>query len=182
MSLKTSELIARSLPVALGYLALGFTFGVLFSSKGGSPFEAFIISLLCFAGAAQFVALEFYKSDSSFIFMIITIFLLNLRHVFYGLRHLSLWRRGVSQWYLFLALTDENYGMTNVYSKSQLTQSEWVKVFGLNHFYWVLACTMGALVPVSVMDYIKGADFSLVALFIVIFASAIKSKRISGGV
>lgn len=177
MPLKTKDLIFKSLPVALGYLGLGFTFGVLFSSKGGGPLEAFLISLLCFAGAAQFVALEFYNSESSFFFMFFTIFLLNIRHIFYGLKHLSLWRTGIHRAYLFSALTDENYGMTSVYSHYKLTEKEWVQIFGLNHLYWVFACTLGALVPGGLMEYVKGADFSLVALFIVIFASALKSKK-----
>ena len=96
--------------------------------------------------------------------------------VFYGLKHLNLWESGIERLYLFSALTDENYGMTNVYSASKLTQRDWLKVFGLNHSYWVFGCTLGALVPGQVIDYIKGADFSLVALFIVIFASSLKSK------
>ncbi len=176
MSLKTQELLKNSLPVALGYLTLGFTFGVLFSGKGGSAIEAFLISLFCFAGAAQFIALQFYKPDFSILFMFSTIFLLNIRHVFYGLKYLNLWDKGLGRIYLFSALTDENYGMTNLYSSSKLTQKDWLKVFGLNHSYWVFGCTLGALVPGQVIQYIQGADFSQVALFIVIFASSLKSK------
>jgi predicted branched-subunit amino acid permease len=66
--------------------------------------------------------------------------------------------------------------MTSVYPLARLTQKDWLKVFGLNHSYWVLGCTFGALVPGHIIEYIKGADFSLVALFIVIFASALKTK------
>jgi 4-azaleucine resistance transporter AzlC len=176
MSLKPKELFKNSLPVALGYLTLGFTFGVLFSGKGGSAIEAFLISLFCFAGAAQFISLQFYKPDFSILFLFSTVFLLNIRHIFYGLKHLNLWGKGLERLYLFSALTDENYGMTSVYSASKLTQRDWLKVFGLNHSYWVFGCTLGALVPGELIDYIKGADFSLVALFIVIFASSLKAK------
>lgn len=176
MSLSRREIIKNSLPVALGYLSLGFTFGVLFTGKGGSAIEAFMIALFCFAGAAQFISLQFYRPESSFTFMFLTIFLLNIRHVFYGLKHLNLWPRGFSRFYLFCALTDENYGMTSLYSSKDLNWKDWVKVFGLNHSYWIIGCTLGALVPSTMIDLIQGADFSLIALFIVIFAGALKSK------
>lgn len=180
MPLKWKEIFSNSLPVALGYLSLGFTFGVLFSAKGGSTLEALIISVLCFAGAAQFIALQFYQKEFSVLFMFSTIFLLNIRHIFYGLKYLNLWEKGWSRFYLFSALTDENYGMTALYANKGLSVDEWMKVFGLNHFYWVFGCTIGASVPSDALKYLKGADFSLVSLFIVIFASTLKTKVKSG--
>ncbi len=181
MPIRWKEIFTNSLPVAFGYLSLGFTFGVLFAGKGGSALEAFLIALFCFAGAAQFIALQFYQPAFSWVFLSTTIFLLNIRHIFYGLKHLNSWKKSVGRVYLFSALTDENYGMTNVYSSRNLSTSDWIKVFGLNHFYWVLGCTLGALVPAQALGYIKGADFSLVALFIVIFSSALKSKLANRG-
>ena len=176
MSLNVSEILKNSLPVAFGYLTLGFTFGALFVGKGGSVLESFLIAFFCFAGAAQFIALQFYHPGFSYSFMFLTIFLLNVRHIFYGLKHLNLWPQGVRRFYLFCALTDENYGMTTVYASEKLSTGEWTKVFGLNHLYWVTGCTLGAFVTPGMMTLIQGADFSLIALFIVIFSGALKSK------
>lgn len=168
----------NSLPIAFAYLILGFTFGALFSSKGGSPFEALFISIFCFAGAAQFVAIEFYRSDFSAFFMFAMIFTLNIRHIFYGISFLNTWS-GFRKIYLFLALTDENFGISNLYREHKPTDKEWVKIYALNHSYWVLGCFSGSLVPSSLIHKILGADFSLIALFVAIFASAMRKRRMA---
>lgn len=168
----------KSLPVALGYLTLGLTFGILFQAKGGSVAEAFLIATFCFAGAAQFIALEFYRPGFSASFLFITIFTLNLRHIFYVLNKIELFQKNWKRTYLLMALTDENYGMMSFYDEIKFTNNEWFKVFALNHFYWILGCVSGSLAPKIIIDMSKGAEFSLIALFIVIFASNIKRKRL----
>lgn len=172
------EYFIKSLPVATGYLTLGLTYGILFQAKGGSPFEALLIATFCFAGAAQFIALEFYKADYSWTFLFITIFTLNLRHIFYVLNKIGFFQKNWKRTYLLMALTDENYGMMSFYDEVNFTNNEWFKVFALNHFYWILGCVAGSMAPATVIEMSKGAEFSLIALFIVIFAANMKRKKI----
>lgn len=177
MPLSNKNILKNSLPIAFAYLVLGFTFGVLFSSKGGSSFEALMISIFCFAGAAQFVAIEFYRPDFSPWLMFLTIFTLNIRHIFYGISFLNTWR-GYRKIYLFLSLTDENFGISNLYREHKPNDKEWVKIYALNHAYWVVGCFSGSLVSSSLVNTIVGADFSLIALFIAIFASAMRKRKV----
>ena len=176
--LSNKNIFKNSLPIAFAYLILGFTFGALFSLKGGSSFEALIISVFCFAGAAQFVAIEFYRPDFSALFMFITIFTLNIRHIFYGISFLNTWT-GYRKIYLFLALTDENFGISNLYREHKPSDKEWVKIYALNHSYWVLGCFSGSLVPSSFIQNILGADFSLTALFVAIFAGSMRKRTVA---
>lgn len=172
------EYFLKSLPVAVGYITLGLTFGILFQAKGGGPFESFLISLFCFAGAAQFIALEFYKPEFNTSFLFITIFTLNLRHIFYVLNKINLFQKNWKRTYLLMALTDENYGMMSFYDELKFSNNEWLKVFALNHFYWIFGCVAGSLAPKIIIEMSKGAEFSLIALFIVIFASNLKRKKL----
>lgn len=176
MSLKTTEILKNSIPVAFAYITLGLTFGALFNSKGGAPLEALVIAVFCFAGAAQFVALEFYRPDTSFAFLFVTIFTINFRHIFYGSSFLSKWH-SPQKYYLLSALTDENFGIASLYKEKRLSGQDWIKVFSLNHSYWVLGCVLGSLVPSSVLQRFLGAEFSLTALFLAIFATAIKKRK-----
>lgn len=178
MPLSHKSIFKNSLPVAFAYLILGFTFGALFSAKGGSALESFLISTFCFAGAAQFVALEFYRPDFSWAFLFITIFTLNIRHIFYGISFLNTWS-GRSKVYLFMALTDENFGISTLYRKHAPSAKDWLKIYALNHSYWIVGCTVGSLIPGEFMKSIQGADFALIALFMSIFASSMK-KRFGG--
>jgi len=176
MRLNTFTLIKNSLPIAFAYLILGFTFGAIFSLKGGSTLESFVISLFCFAGAAQFVALEFYKPHFPVLLFFVTIFILNIRHIFYGLSFIGSWK-GLKNIYLFGSLTDENFGISSLYRNHDLKDRDWIKIFALNQSYWVIGCTLGTLVPLKLISNIQGADFSLIALFVAIFASSIRKRR-----
>jgi 4-azaleucine resistance transporter AzlC len=176
MSIARTEIIKNSLPVALSYITLGLTFGALFSAKGGSPLEALIISVFCFAGAAQFIALEFYGNNFSFTYLFIAVFICNVRHVFYGLSFLQKWS-GWKKIYLFSALTDENLGISYHYINRSLRENDWLMVYGLNHSYWIIGCVVGSLVPISNLDSIKGFSFALVAMFISILCNLLKQER-----
>jgi 4-azaleucine resistance transporter AzlC len=176
MHLSNRNIIKNSLPIAFAYIILGFTFGALFSSKGGTPLEALVISLFCFAGAAQFVALEFYKPDFPVVFMFVTIFTLNIRHVFYGMSYINTWK-GIKKIYLLMSLTDENFGISNYYRSFKPSDNEWIKIYSINHGYWVFGCIAGSLIPLELFNRVLGAEYSLIALFIAIFASSMKRRK-----
>ena len=175
LHIKNKTIFKNSIPVAVAYLLIGFTFGALFSAKGGSAIEALVISIFCFAGAAQFFAIEFYSEDFSIPVMFFSIFILNIRHIFYGVSFLNNWK-AFRKFYLFMSLTDENLGMSSLYKDKNPSEIEWVKIFALNHFYWILGCTLGSLVPSEIIHKIVGADFALIALFVAIFANTVRKR------
>ena len=47
----------EAIPIVLGYLPLGFAFGVLAKEAGMSVAQAVIMSVLCFTGAGQYIAI-----------------------------------------------------------------------------------------------------------------------------
>ena len=49
--------LITALPIALGYFPIAFSFGVAATRAGLSAVEAFGLSLIIYAGAAQFLAL-----------------------------------------------------------------------------------------------------------------------------
>jgi predicted branched-subunit amino acid permease len=50
--------IKAALPIVFGYLPVGMAFGVLARQAGLNPIEAGSMSLLVYAGASQFIAVE----------------------------------------------------------------------------------------------------------------------------
>lgn len=175
MSLKNSYILKNSLPIAFAYIILGFTFGVLFGGKGGTPLEAFFISAFGYSGVSQFIALEFYQGGFPVVVLFSTLIVINLRHLLYGIPFLNLWE-GKLKFYLFGTLTDEAFALSQIYRGKKPSMVEWVKIHFLNHFYWVLGCVAGSLVPASVVHKFVGADFALVALFVSIFASTVRER------
>lgn len=176
MDFKFKKLIKNSLPIAFAYIILGFTFGVLFSAKGGSPLESFLISALGYSGATQFIALEFYQADFSTSVFFFTLLLINLRHIIYGVSFLNIWKDKF-KYYLFGTLTDETFALSRVYREKKPSSFEWFKIHFLNQFYWVFGCVLGSIIPSDFIHRFVGADFALVALFISILASSMRKEK-----
>lgn len=101
------------LPILVGVLPFGLVFGALGMATGLSPLEVQGLSLFVFAGSSQFVAVQLIGQGVSPLVIVLTIFLVNLRHALYSaslspyLSHLPLrWRLSVA--YL---LTDEAFAV-----------------------------------------------------------------------
>lgn len=65
-----------ALPIVLGYLPVGMAFGVLARKAGLTPFEAGLMSLLVYAGASQFIAIEMISKGIPCFPIVIATFLL----------------------------------------------------------------------------------------------------------
>lgn len=100
-------------PLWLGLIPFSLAYAVTARGAGLSVGEAQLMSLLVFAGGAQFSAAGLFATGASGLEIILTTFLLNVRHLLYGL---SLSRRmdmspGERCAAAFM-LTDEAYGVT----------------------------------------------------------------------
>lgn len=71
-------------PVALGVAVYGVLYGLLARQKGLSLLEAQSMSLFVFAGASQLIALDLWSPDLDMFSLIVTTFIVNLRHVLMG--------------------------------------------------------------------------------------------------
>jgi 4-azaleucine resistance transporter AzlC len=102
------------LPIWAGVVPFGVAFAVLARAEGLSILETQLLSLIVFAGAAQVATVILLKNGAGAISVIITAFLLNVRHVLYGLSYSRLAARmpGPPRAILAFLLTDEAYGIT----------------------------------------------------------------------
>ena len=73
--------IKACLPTVLGYLGIGFSAGIVGRAAGLSPLEIGLMSLLIYAGAAQFIITSLLLLNSPFSAIILTTFIVNSRHL-----------------------------------------------------------------------------------------------------
>jgi 4-azaleucine resistance transporter AzlC len=158
-----------SLPVAFGYVPLGMAFGVLLARLGYDWWWATVMSLVIFAGSAQFLAVGLLSVGAGAFDAFVATFLLNLRHVFYGLTLMDRYRAlGKSRRYAVFGLTDETFSLL-VGGVPHANDRRWVLgLTAVNQFWWVLGSTLGALIAASLPFSTEGLAFSLTALFVVL--------------
>lgn len=80
-SIEIARGIRMGLPIVLGYLPLGFAYGVLAVKSGIPPLWAVAMSTLIFAGAGQFIAAGMIATGAPILSIVITNFMVNLRHI-----------------------------------------------------------------------------------------------------
>lgn len=167
----------KSWPVMLGYLPMAIAFGILASD----PIYATISGVFVYAGASQFLSLKLLESQASLYEIALSTFVLNVRHVFYSLHFSSYYSRlpFFKKWYSVYTLTDETYAVLakDLHSYSQRQENIIVGVSALNHMTWFVGCGLGAVFKQYVGVDIKGLDFMLVALFIVLLVESIKKLK-----
>jgi 4-azaleucine resistance transporter AzlC len=100
-------------PLWLGVVPFGVVYAVLARDAGLSLLETQSLSVLVFAGSAQVSAVGLFGTGAAALEIVSTTFLLNVRHVLYGLslgRRIPLhgWRRPTAAYFL----TDEAFGVT----------------------------------------------------------------------
>ncbi len=73
-----------SMPIAIGYVPVGFAFGIAAIRAGLSAAEAVFLSAIVYAGASQFLVLALVGTGAPILVTALSIIATNLRHVFYG--------------------------------------------------------------------------------------------------
>ena len=157
-----------SLPVAMGYIPAGIAFGVLAQVAGLPIWACVMMSILLYAGAAQYACLPMLSAGLPVSNIATNIAAINMRHIFYALPLLSaLPHQKLARLYCLFALTDETFSVLTSIEKNQ-RQALFVPLSLFNQAWWVLASLIGAMVGGVLNEWIPHLDFALVCLFAVL--------------
>ncbi len=172
-----------SVPILFGYVGAGFAFGLLARKYELSIIHTLMMSTFIYAGGMQYIALELFRQKISFVsLMLITLFM-NIRHVAYGIAMLTKYREipVVKKIYLIFGLTDETFAVLQGDLEFKLSLNEKYKFYFivtlLNQLYWILGSLLGRIVGEYIKISLEGAEFALVALFMIIFIEQWESNK-----
>jgi 4-azaleucine resistance transporter AzlC len=162
----------------LGLFALGIGFGVVVTSHGFPWWLAPVISGLMFAGSVEFILVGMLAVGAPIAAIAITTFLINSRHLFYGLSFpLHRVSGRLAKAYSVFALCDEAYALTTGKDPETVTSRHilWTQL-GL-HCSWAIGALAGGIVGATLLGGLEGLDFILTALFIVLTIDAYGATR-----
>ncbi len=167
----TQGIVKSTFPVLFGYIPLGIAFGMLFQDLGYPWYLATLMAFFVYAGTAQFMVVGLLAAGVGLTEIAISTFLINSRHIFYGLSMLNSYGEwGLKKIYLAFGLTDETYSLVTTISLKDDFKKEqpFFTITALNHSYWVISCTIGAVIGSSFSINTQGMEFTLTALFVVL--------------
>ena len=169
-----------TIPVFTGYVFIGIAFGVMFAEKGYSFLWAMLMSLMVYAGAGQYLAVNFFVPGVSFLQVVFMTFMVNVRHVFYGISLLEKFNNmGKKRWYMIFGLTDETYSLLCTTKIPEDVEEEkfLFAISIMNQSYWILGSAIGGIAGSLIPFNSEGIDFAMTALFVVIFVEQWLEKK-----
>ncbi len=170
----------RSLPVMAGYIVLGTGFGMLLAAKGYGVWWALAMSVFIYAGSMQYVAIDLIAGGASLISAALMTLMVNARHIFYGLSMIDRYRHaGKYKPYLIFSLTDETYSLVCRDDIPEGMDENKTRFFIslLDQLYWIAGSAAGSLIGSFIPFNTTGIEFSMTALFIVVFIEQWKSNK-----
>lgn len=175
--------VKESYPIILGYLPIGIAFGALANSTGISPLGVLFISLVLFAGSAQFITVSLLAGLTNGISIIATVFVVNFRHFLMSSSYSKYFRNEKNSILALLSffVTDESFaiGINKAkYDNEEFNSSYLLGLQLSGYFSWAIFTTIGAIVGSYIVNFETfGLDFALPAMFIGLLALLIKNKR-----
>lgn len=169
-------------PLVLSGFPFGLIYGALGISAGLSTFAIMAMSAFVFAGSAQFIAVSLILINTPIPIIIITTFIVNLRHLLYSAALLPYVRNLGQKWRIPLAflLTDEAFAATVGNYRSEGKELKHFHHLGASlgmYISWQIWTYMGIILGQQIPDANSwGLDFAMPVGFIGMVIPFVKNK------
>ncbi len=170
---------AAAWPICLGYFPIGLALGVLAQQAGLPWWAVAMMSVLVFAGSAQFICVAMLTAGASAPAIIITTFVVNLRHVLMS-SALAVYLHGVNRRFLALfsyGVTDESFAV----NLTRFRSGHWdrwraLAVNQIANSVWIAATVCGVLVGQFVPQGAFGIDYALTGMFLCLLVFQLQGR------
>jgi branched chain amino acid efflux pump len=170
-------------PLLIGVFPFGLIYGTLALGAGLSPTAAQMMSSIVFAGSSQFVAAQLIHDAAPGLVIVLTIAIINLRHMLYSASIAPYLENLSPRWKGLLAylLTDEAYATTVIHFEEEgfTPTSQWF-FLGAGFSLWftwqgssALGILLGTAIPTS-----WPLDFALPLTFIAMVMPVLKDRPV----
>lgn len=173
--------LKAGIPIAIGYIPIAIAFGLLAKASGAPNYLGLLMSFLIFAGASQFVGINLLSIGTTFSEIVLTTFILNLRHFLMGAAISQRIEKSTSRnWMALLAfgLTDETFTVAALQEQEKLSKHF---VLGLNLMAfaaWNVGTWGGVFLAAGLPESLKASmGIALYVMFIGLLIPSMKKAR-----
>lgn len=175
--------VKDTFPLVVGAIPFGIIFGALAITSGVSPGGALAMSAIVYAGSSQFIAAGLVANGAPILVIVLTTFVVNLRHALYAaslaphMKHLpQRWLAPLGFW-----LTDESFVVVIArYTKTDASPfKHWYFLGSALFMYsnWQLCTVIGMAAGQAIPNpRAWGLDFALVVTFIGMLAQFVRNR------
>ena len=169
-----------TIPIMIGFLFMGFSFGILMKGEGLPVLYSVFMSILIFSGSMQFVAVGVMTAAFDPVHAFLLTLMVNARYLFYGIPMLEKYGgTGLKKPYLIFGMCDETFTINCSVTPPEDVDKDWFMFFVtiLNHIYWITGSTLGAVAGSFLKFNTTGIDFIMTALFTVMLVNQWEEQK-----
>ncbi|MDD4600117.1 hypothetical protein SDC9_20939 [bioreactor metagenome] len=173
--------LKAGIPIAIGYIPIAIAFGLLAKASGAPDYLGLLMSLLIFAGASQFVGINLLSLGTAFSEIVLTTFILNLRHFLMCAAISQRIEKTTSKrWMALLAfgITDETFTVAALQEQEKLSKHF---ILGLNVMAfaaWNAGTWGGVFLAAGLPESLKiSMGIALYVMFIGLLIPSMKKSR-----
>ena len=177
--------VRTGIPIALGYLAVGFTLGITAKNAGLTAFQSGLTSLLVSASAGQYAAFTMMAAQSGYLEIAIMEAVTNARYILMSCAQSQKLPESTKTWHrltMGFAVTDEIFGMA-IAEEDKLNPYYYFGMMAIAVPLWALGTFLGTSVgnvlPGSV---VSALSVGLYGMFLAVIIPASKKNKIILGV
>lgn len=168
-------------PIAVGYIPIAITFGLLAKTSGIPDYTSLLMSLIVFAGASQFVGVNLLVLGASAWEIIFTTFILNFRHFLMTASISQRMEANLSKKWLSIlsfGITDETFMILSMRNEEKLP-AQFVLGVNLAAFSsWNIGTWIGVFLGTGLPSAIQESmGIALYSMFIGLLVPSIKKSR-----
>ena len=163
------ESFKAAVPIMLGYVAIGLPCGILSASIGMNALQVFMLCVMFYSGAGQFMIPNMWIAGSPIASIIASVSFVNTRQMLYSTAFAP-WCEGVSKKLAFwfaASVTDESFGVNmQKFLEGGWTVERATLVNEFSHSSWTVSCVVGAFVGNALGIPLAIAAFAMTSIFI----------------
>ncbi|MBD5807024.1 AzlC family ABC transporter permease [Limosilactobacillus walteri] len=180
MSKEARYALQKTVPIILGFLFLGTSYGIYMHKLGFNFLYPLLMAAIIFAGSIEFVIGNLLIQHFQPLTVLILTLLVNSRHIFYGITMLKKYSHtGRLKPFLIYGMCDESFSLNATLEVPQELDRPRVYFYVtlFNYCSWVIGAGLGGLLGGLIRLDLQGLDFVMTALFIVLFTEQLKSLK-----
>lgn len=170
----------QGIPIALGYIPVSFTFGLMAVNGGISILTTILISMTNVTSAGQFAGANLIINGASLMEIALTSFIVNLRYMLMSLslsQKLSSKISALKKYIIAFGITDEVFAISSM-EKGQLSFSYMMGLISSPYIGWALGTTLGAFTSSLLPPVLQSSmGIALYGMFIALVVPVAKKSK-----
>ncbi|MBG9656103.1 AzlC family ABC transporter permease [Cytobacillus firmus] len=170
--------VQSGISIAIGYAPIALTFGLLAKTTGLTIGETVLMSLLVFAGAAQYISLSLLTLGTGIFEIVLTTFIVNIRHFLMSTSLNEKWddEQAANKVILSFGITDETFSVAAV-REEKVTSGYMLGLISVSYASWIICSGLGHLIGASLPQTLQESmSVALYAMFVGLLVPSMKKS------